>query len=95
MKRKNSTLTEIFCERIADHLAKQKITVNGLAKLTGIAQPTLARYVSGVISPRLEDVERIADALLIDTDLLIGKSVKKLTITPQDAVRTLKEYFDA
>ncbi len=56
--------------RIKEVLKEQKVTAVSLAEKIGIAQPSMSNIVNGKVTPSLDTLERIADALAVNiTDL--------------------------
>lgn len=53
-------------------------TQEDLAKETGITMDSLAMYISGYRSPKAEDIVKIAKALHVTTDYLLGMDEPKL-----------------
>lgn len=68
----------------------KKMTQKQLGELAGIAEPTIRRYETGKLHPKLETIKKIADALNVHVfDLIgIGEKFDKLQaniIIPPDA----------
>lgn len=63
----------------------KKMTQKQLGELSGIAEPTIRRYESGKLNPKIETVKKIADALGVHVfDLLgIGKELDKFHVIPE------------
>lgn len=52
---------------------KQGLNQEELAELAGIHRVTLARYETGKVDPGTQQISRIADALAVSVDVLLGK----------------------
>ena len=65
---------EVFVTRLQEILEDKDITQRELAKLIGVTEVTISRYVSGERSPRVEIVSKIADILNVTTDYLLGRT---------------------
>lgn len=59
--------------RLREILKERGITVGQFAELSGISQSNLSNYMSGKISPTLDTLTKIADALEIDIAELFKK----------------------
>lgn len=63
-----------MCFKIRDAWKAASITQEELAKALGINRATLSRYESGAIDPPSSQPQRIASALGVSVDCLIGKT---------------------
>lgn len=52
--------------RLREILKERKITIAQFAELSGISQSNLSNYMMGKVSPTLETLNKIADALNIE-----------------------------
>ena len=64
--------------RILNELKATGKTQKDLSKETGITEASLSRYITGSRSLRADDVVRIAKALHVTTDYLLGTDEPKL-----------------
>lgn len=68
-------------ERIGSRITKARKEINlnqkELAEKCGITEATLSRYENGLREPKSEIVVRMADALNVTTDYLLGRSNEK------------------
>ena len=64
--------------RILIELKATRKAQEDLAKETGITIDSLAMYISGYRSPKAEDIVKIAKALHVTTDYLLGMDEPKL-----------------
>ena len=56
-------------------ITKQKnLTQKELSKLTGIGEKAMSRYFTGTASPNLENLVKLADALYVSCDELLGRN---------------------
>lgn len=51
--------------RLREILRNRSMTLKAFSELSGISQPNLSNYINGNVSPSLEMLSRIADALKI------------------------------
>ena len=65
---------EKFTDRIKAILLEKKLSQNELAKMSGIAEASLYRYINGITKPRLDIITNLAKALNISESYLIGES---------------------
>lgn len=65
---------DIFIERLQKIINKKDITQRELAKLTGVTEVTISRYLSGERKPRIEIISKIAEVLNVSIDYLLGNS---------------------
>jgi len=64
---------DIFIKRLQDEIDKKGITQRELAKLTGVTEVTISRYLSGERKPRIEIIAKIAEVLNVSVDHLLGQ----------------------
>ena len=62
----------IIKTKIKELLKKNNINQTELARLTGITDCTMSRYISGQRVPTIKNLVRIAKALNASTDYLLG-----------------------
>ncbi|MFW5761906.1 MAG: helix-turn-helix domain-containing protein [Cyclobacteriaceae bacterium] len=67
---------------------KKKLSQADLGKLTGTSGDVIGRYERGDITPSIDVVSKIADALEVSVDYLIGKSSLQLD---KEAVKRLED----
>lgn len=87
-----------FNERLKELREKNNFTQEQLAKLSGVSSRMIQRYEYGTSRPRLDAAEKIAHALNVTTDELLGSSER---FVAEDAdkygvkdVRQAKELTD-
>lgn len=83
---------------LGEHLKiarKQKgLTQNQLASLIGVQRSVISKYESGLIEPSIAQIERIADALGVSLETLLGlPSFDEKFSQWNDRVARLKEYL--
>lgn len=59
--------------RLREILKERQITIGQFAEMSGISQSNLSNYMMGKVSPTLETLNRIAEALGIDIANLFRK----------------------
>lgn len=88
----------VFCLR--DILHEKQISISQLSSMCGISASNLSNYMSGKISPTLDTLNKIADALKIDLTELFKKREevvlmakfdgKTVEINPEDLIQYIK-----
>lgn len=58
-------------DRIREIRLKTKLTQKQLGERSGIAEPTIRRYELGKLNPKIETLQKIADALGTDVNYLL------------------------
>ena len=58
-------------------MARKEIGISELAKISGIPQPSVSRYVRGKSNPPLKQLGKIAKALEVDVCDIVEKTVTK------------------
>ena len=69
-------LTMTFGEKIIALRKQHKWSQDELAKIIGTSAPIIGRYERGEIKPSIDVASKIADALEVTLDYLLGKSEK-------------------
>lgn len=65
---------ELFKERLQILLDEQNLNQKELAKMSGVTEVTISRYMNGFRKPRIEIANKIAQVLGTTTDYLLGNS---------------------
>ncbi len=65
-----------FATRLKDIMCTRGITQLWLAKKTNIPEATISRYVCGLHTPRIDNASRIANALNVSVDYIMGLSLE-------------------
>lgn len=100
-----------FANRLKQLRNELDLTQPQLAAKLGISDGAVGNYESGTRTPRLEDLESIADFFNVEIDYLIGRSnnrpefsleeqwiimcYRRSDIDTQTAIKTLLRKFDA
>jgi transcriptional regulator with XRE-family HTH domain len=64
----------LFGERLTSVRKGKKISQDELAKRIGVHAPVIGRYERGEVKPSIEVATKIADALEVSLDYLVGHS---------------------
>lgn len=81
---------QILRDNLRDLMKQKGITQAWLAEQTEITEATISRYLSGVHSPKIELVAKMAGAMGVSVDYLIGLSSSTIPDKPPSPeVRTL------
>lgn len=81
---------QILRDNLRDLMRQKGITQAWLAEKTEITEATISRYLSGVHSPKIELVAKMAGAMGVSVDYLIGLSSSTVPDKPPSPeVRTL------
>jgi len=65
-----------FTERTKGLMAEKSVTQKELAKVTGISESSISRYLSGELEPRMDILSNISHALGVTASYLIGEDDK-------------------
>lgn len=68
-----------FGEILKNTLAEKRISQRELSALCGISEVTLSRYIQNERHPRITELIKIADALNVSTDYLLGYEKNDMT----------------
>lgn len=71
-----------FAQRVNNLLDELKISQKQLAKLSGISESSISRYLAGEMKPRIDIVVNIAKALKVPTTYLTGEIKLNVTNSP-------------
>ena len=64
----------MYLKNLAKFRKEKELTQEGLARKANISYHTLIKLESGAISnPKIETVVKLADALMVSTDELVGR----------------------
>ena len=64
----------IFAERVTAEMERQQLSIRQLADKIGMTPTTVSRYAKGQRVPRANEIIKIADALGVTCDYLLGLS---------------------
>lgn len=65
-----------FAEVVKSLLEEKNITQKELSFMSGVSEPSLCRYLSKGIQPRMDVVNNVAKALGVTSDYLLGGECK-------------------
>ncbi len=71
----------LFGERLASVRKSKKISQEELAKAIGAHAPVIGRYERGEVKPSIEVAAKIANALAVSLDYLVGNTDRLLNKT--------------
>lgn len=80
-------------DKIKEYRRKRGITQAKLAELTGIHPVSIRKYEVGMMEPRLQQLQRIADALKINVFLLQEEPYPRLRMETEEDVEAVVEYL--
>ena len=72
-----SDLRKTIGNRVKLLIARENINQTDLSNALGVRHTTVSRIITGVGSPSLELLVRIADLFGVSTDYLLGRSFQK------------------
>ena len=70
-------MSETMGDRIRGVRARKRITQAGLAHMVGISPTAMNAIEGGEVDPRVSRVQKIAEALGVSIDYLVGHKVKQ------------------
>lgn len=65
-------MTDSFPQNLAFYRAQRNLTQRELADLIGVSWSQISRYESGIVKPRLGSLLKLADALGVSRETLLG-----------------------
>ena len=78
-------------EKIRELRKERGLNQDQLAELASLNRVTIAKYESGRVEPGAQALSRIADALEVSTDVLLGRS--EIPAEPVRTPRTVESQF--
>ena len=79
-------------ERIREFRKQAGLNQDQLAELSSLNRVTVAKYESGKVEPGAKALSRIADALEVSVDILLGRSTDEAITSPeQDEAWAIRE----
>lgn len=84
----------LFGERLSTVRKTKKISQDELAKRIGVHAPVIGRYERGEVKPSIEVATKIAEALEISLDYLVGHSDLLLEHDVLDRVLDIQKLSD-
>lgn len=88
---KSSTPSEIFSRRLRDARERRGLSQGDLAGLAGLQAAAVSHFETGTRKPSFDNLRRLADALEISTDFLLGRADSDQALAGAD---TLHRHFD-
>lgn len=70
-------MAELFASRLSALLNQRGLSQKDLAELTGLTPAAISRYISGARTPRAIVVAKIAKALEVQPDELVGTNAEQ------------------
>ena len=74
--------TKVLRDNMRDIMKQRGFTQNWLAAKTDIPEATISRYLSGIHNPKIEYVARMASAMGVSVDYLLGLSTSAIPDQP-------------
>ncbi|MDA2928376.1 helix-turn-helix domain-containing protein [Acidobacteria bacterium AH-259-O06] len=71
--KKSRPPTELFPERLRSARAKRELSQEGLAKRANLQASAISHFETGTRKPSFDNLRRLADALDVTTDYLLGR----------------------
>lgn len=87
----SSITLEMFRYNVTKYMQTHGYSIRAFAPICGIPVPTLARYVSGDTPVNITGLVKIAKAMHVTTDWLLGISTSSEDL-PQDVRRIIEVY---
>lgn len=86
---------QVLRDNLRDIMNLRGITQAWLAEKTEITEATISRYLTGVHSPKIEYIAKMAGAMNVSVDYLLGLSSSSIPDEPPSPeVRTLLAAYD-
>lgn len=73
-------MENVLGKRIKNLLEEKNLTQKELAEIIDTTEATISRNINGVHAPKAEIIEKIASALGVTTDYLLGKTDDRTNI---------------
>jgi len=94
-------MAEIFSERLKAVRERRGMSQADLAKKAGLQPTAISHFETGTRSPSFDNLRKLADALTVSTDFLMGRSEKEEMMGPdsdslfRDIEKLSEEDLDA
>lgn len=86
---------KVLRDNMRDIMKQKGYTQQWLSTQTDIPDATISRYLSGVHNPKIEYVARMADAMSVSVDYLLGLSASSVPDEPPSPeIRTLISGYE-
>lgn len=71
--KQSSQPTDMFCRRLRDIREKRALSQGALAQRAGLKAAAVSHFETGTRKPSFDNLRRLADALEVTTDYLLGR----------------------
>lgn len=88
---KSTIPTDIFPERLLAAREKRGLSQEGLSKRSGLQASAISHFETGTRKPSFDNLRRLADALDVTTDYLLGRVTDTEALAGAD---TLHRHLD-
>ncbi|MDY5983075.1 MAG: helix-turn-helix transcriptional regulator [Anaeroplasma sp.] len=78
-----------FAETVKELLKEKKLNQKELSRMSGVSEPSLCRYLSKGIEPRMDIVNNVSMALGVSSDYLLGGESREREIDPYVETRNI------
>jgi len=82
----SSQPSDVFPERLKTARETRKLTQEGLAKLANLQPSAISHFETGTRKPSFDNLRRLADALDVTTDYLLGRVDEMQDVAGSDRV---------
>lgn len=72
-------MPEIFADCLKKIRRSKRLSQSGLAKRTGLQPAAISHFETSERRPSLENLQKLADALAVSVDYLLGRDVARAT----------------
>lgn len=84
----------VFCKRLKDARTARLITQDELAEQADISRVMVSRYETGAVTPTVDVLVRLANALSVSVDYLLGRDEYALSPSSEKTSTPLFEQSD-
>ena len=90
---KSNDPPSIFAERLRRARDARGLSQSDVAKRSGLEPSAVSHFETGRRSPSFDNLKRLADALRVSTDYLLGR-IESMTGTDHEAHKLFRHYED-
>ncbi|NBC83071.1 MAG: helix-turn-helix domain-containing protein [Bacteroidetes bacterium] len=83
-----------FGKKLAEQRKRQNLSQDELAKMVGIHANVLGRYERDLANPSVETATKLAEALEVSLDYLVGKTDLEMDKSIRDKILTIQKLPD-
>lgn len=87
-------MENLIGKRILNLLEQKNITQRDFAKMLGITEVSVSRYINGKHTPHSDILSKMAETLGTTTDYLLGNDVPERTDADFSHLKQLVHYFE-